>query len=1419
MFSGADFALARYNADGTLDGTFGTAGKVTTTFAVNSEDAALALALQADGKIVLAGNALGTSTLGVARYLTTGALDTTFGTGGLKTDATQGRGVALALQTDGKVLVATSGSQVVRLSAVGALDTTFAGDGSASVVSPVGLAVQGDGKVVAAMQSSSDGVHVRMTMQRLTTAGVLDTTFGVSGTMNFPFVGQQDDWGRVTAVQPDGKILLAGFTYTAGITRKIVLARVDEGGVLDGSFGTGGKVEQDFVFGSSVDASTILLQPDGNIVLGGTVSSGQDFALARFTSAGVLDATFDTDGKVTTAFGASNDSINAMALQGDGKIVVFGQTLTSGHAEVAVARYTTAGALDTTFDSDGKVTTVLTSSSSLNGESLADGVVLADGKLLGVGRVTLSNNSDFLLVRYTATGALDTTFGTGGIVRTAFTATSNDLGQGVVVQADGKYLVGGYSQDGGVYSMALARYLPTGALDATFGTGGKSVASVGTTSLVVRSVQGQADGKLVLVGSQNNGTNNDMLVVRFNADGALDETFGVGGVRTVTFGTGNETAYGLTVQADGKLLVSGEAFGGDDYDFGVVRLLPSGSPIPVTLTATSVGVTTATLQGTVNADSANTTVSFEYGTTPALGTTVAGAPGSVTGSTPSAVSAALTGLAAHTTYYFRVSGENVHSTEVGATLDFTTLNSNPTAPAGSAVATTGDSVTFTLPFPTTDVDGDAVTLGSVTPGAHLTVNSTTATTVTFTADANYAGGSTLDYTVQDAFGGMASGTITVTIVDNDAPTVVPPASVTAEATSSAGAVVTFAPATANDAVGVTSVTYSQASGSLFPIGMTTVTVTAADAANNTGTANFTVEVVDTTAPVILPPVAGFTPLTLTVGAGGTVALPDFTTQAVTSDAVGVTSVTQTPPAGSMESVGTTHVTLTAHDAAGNMAVTSFGVSVVSNGPVSEARYITGMPVPGAGLNPDIIAGAKWLTFKVPAINEAGQVAFKGKWSALGGKGTGIGIFVDDVLVARTTGAVPGLGGVVFKDFRDPVIDAAGDVAFVAIISGTGVTTANDTVLVTTASGALAVVAREGDSTPEADGAALKSFTSISLVGGEVLFTAKLLGGTPAVIAANDDAAFRVSAGGGLARVVRESDAFGATTVRGFKLLTRIAGSSCQNRGHAVGSATFHASLADGTQAIMDSTGGVLDALVMTNDLTGGTTLPLAQFTQFGMPATDSGRLAVRATMKSGVGGVTGTTSTAVFVGTSSALEPVARVGQFTGLGATTFRSFLDPVLEPGTESVAFTATLKGTTAADDVALWWKPEGQPLALLARKGDQPAGILTAGAKWRVFTSVALPGGGNGPLFMATMLRGVGGVDPTNDMGVWGVDSTGALRLLFRKGDTLAGKTVKRFASLSAVLGSPGVTRSFNSSGQVAWQAEFTDSHAAIIVTQVP
>jgi len=343
--TGSDFALVRYNVDGSLDANFGTGGKVTTDFGTGL-DIAKSIAIQADGKIVAAGYTNGAAVggpfgLAMARYNTNGSLDTTFGTGGKVTTSLGTSDIAnsIAIQSDGKIIVAS---------------TTAAGFGLA----------------------------------RYNTNGSLDTTFGTAGKVTTAIysVPGSDSLSAIV-LQSDGKIVAVG---AANPTFDFAVVRYNSNGSLDATFGVGGKVTTDM--GGIDSGKAIAIQSDGKIVAAGTSASGS--ALVRYNTDGNLDTTFGTGGKVTTLTTGSLEVTYAVVIQGDGKVVTVGTGLIGGSSGVfSLARYNTNGGLDTTFDTDGKLTTSI----GIGPNTLAYAAAIqSDGKIVAAGTA----NGDFALVRY-----------------------------------------------------------------------------------------------------------------------------------------------------------------------------------------------------------------------------------------------------------------------------------------------------------------------------------------------------------------------------------------------------------------------------------------------------------------------------------------------------------------------------------------------------------------------------------------------------------------------------------------------------------------------------------------------------------------------------------------------------------------------------------------------------------------------------------------------------------------------------------------------------------------------------------------------------------------------------------------------------------------------------------------------------------
>ena len=286
-----------------------------------------------------------------------------------------------------------------------------------------------------------------------------------------------------------------------------------------------------------------------------------DLAPPIVVPGGKLDTSFDGDGKLTTAIGENNAVNNSLALQADGKIVVAGGSVNAnGDSDFALARYNADGTLDTTFDGDGKLTTAIGAGSDVV-TSLA---LQADGKIVVGGTSSNGANSDFVLARYNANGTLDSSFDGDGKLVMAF-GTGSDQITSLVVQADGKIVVGGQSENGvNGFDFALARYNTNGTLDNTFSGDGKLTTHIGSSNFQItghdylNSLAVQADGRIVAGGQSINDTGfRDFALARYNINGTLDNTFSGDGKLTTAIGMNNEAINSIALQADGKIVVAG----------------------------------------------------------------------------------------------------------------------------------------------------------------------------------------------------------------------------------------------------------------------------------------------------------------------------------------------------------------------------------------------------------------------------------------------------------------------------------------------------------------------------------------------------------------------------------------------------------------------------------------------------------------------------------------------------------------------------------------------------------------------------------------------------------------------------------------------------------------------------------------------
>ena len=410
-------------ATGGIDTSFAGTGFAITSFGTG-DDEAFAVAVQSDGKIVAAGrvtDATGGKDFGIARYLSDGTIDTAFGgTGQVTLDFSLGLDEvrAVAIQTDGRMVVAGT---------------------------------------------TTSGTVSRVALARFLTDGTADTSFGGGGKVSVA-LGAAGDTGRGVAIQSDGKILVSG-TTVVGANNAFLLARYNADGSPDTTFNLGASFRS-FALGNGNDQGTgMSLLRTGATVVSGSARFGPvnhtRFAVAKFTSTGTVDTTFGLSGFNAVNFGsnpgtgadtqivASNDIANAIATLSDGSLILAGTSNDGTSDRFGVAKYAANGELDSTFGTAGLVI-VSFGPGNAAGRAAA---VLSDRALYVAGNFNGTSNGTstraLAVARLSATGTVDRSFGSNGIVLTEFYRSGTQVGTGqanaMAIQTDGKVLVAGYA--------------------------------------------------------------------------------------------------------------------------------------------------------------------------------------------------------------------------------------------------------------------------------------------------------------------------------------------------------------------------------------------------------------------------------------------------------------------------------------------------------------------------------------------------------------------------------------------------------------------------------------------------------------------------------------------------------------------------------------------------------------------------------------------------------------------------------------------------------------------------------------------------------------------------------------------------------------------------------------------------------------
>jgi hypothetical protein len=663
-----------------------------------------------------------------------------------------------------------------------------------------------------------------------------------------------------------------------------------------------------------------------------------------------------------------------------------------------------------------------------------------------------------------------------------------------------------------------------------------------------------------------------------------------------------------------------------------------------------------------------------------------------------------------------------------------------------------------------------------------------------------------------------SDAVTITI-DGAAPLITVPSDLIVEAQGPSGTRVTFSISATDDLDANPVVTSSRVSGALFAIGQTQVDVAASDEAGNLSSTTFSVTVQDTT-----PPVIGGTFAPLKVVAG---TLPDYTAQALSSDAVGVVSITQVPPPGSVTAPGKLDVTLTAQDAAQNSSSVTFRVLVKPEHPVKSIVATTREPVHASAGLP---AGAIWSRFGTPAVNEAGDIAFHGRWNRGRDHGEGVWISRDDseyLECVVTRGAIIGGDAGESSTFRvaailDPVIADNGDVAVPVGVAAEGSRSAPWRGFVWSPAADRAssrVILCAGQEVPGTGGGRLAVVQGIALDTAGVAFYGKLRRGTgnPAVTAANESVCGVWTSDNGTRVLARTGQPLAGSVLKTMKLPLISRSAPDQSRGWASLEPGLPArvglvgGLADGSQVLFSIVEGDGAAVIMKTAAATSAGADLTDpFSHLHVPAwSDRVSAAVLAAESdSGTQNIVRASSEGISIVHSAddEIEP----GIF-------LRSIEDPIASPDGTFFAWQATLRGKRVDSDnnSAIILSPHGSVPGIFAREGS-PAADAPRGALYGRFQSIALTAQG---LLIRGSLRVRNEVTGANDDCLWAQGMGGQPRLILREGETIAGRKLQLFSVLTPTSFTWGTGRSFSDSGFLVALARLTSGHSAIVKVLLP
>lgn len=380
-----------------------------------------------------------------------------------------------------------------------------------------------------------------------------DTSFGVNGVAKNcnNFTISNGSTNHSMGFQSNGKIITMGWNAVGGTTCSATLVRYNADGSIDTSFGINGVIENTMcgTVPPGFYPFQMVIQPDDKLLIMGLQQSDANYYwVMRLSPDGVLDTSFNSIGYKIISLGTMQDRGQCIALQPDGKILLGGTSGSVGQYFTMI-RLTTTGAFDTTFGTNGVVQTLFPNSAQSFGTCIA---VQPDGKLVmgGYAQTYTDSPFEFAVARYMPNGTLDATFGIGGMITTDIVPNASDQIANITLQPDGKIIAVGLGDIANTNIMKGVRYLPNGSLDTTFADNG--IVSFSNSYSYFPSVALQSDGKIIVTGGQDT-----CLIYRINSNGTLDNTLVTNDFLMPLNSSMNQTARKVLIQSNGKILIGG----------------------------------------------------------------------------------------------------------------------------------------------------------------------------------------------------------------------------------------------------------------------------------------------------------------------------------------------------------------------------------------------------------------------------------------------------------------------------------------------------------------------------------------------------------------------------------------------------------------------------------------------------------------------------------------------------------------------------------------------------------------------------------------------------------------------------------------------------------------------------------------------